>query len=131
MCNFGSNILPIFSFPPKPFILFLYPEFSCPSRRSAVNRYPPPGAIIPKSYSPDVVLSYSNMSNQSLLQYLSISLPAIPIQGSAPSRNTTNPRYGAEDITQVVDWPEFNYVMIIQRYGGILNLSERGRYSTD
>ncbi|EKV04779.1 hypothetical protein PDIG_41280 [Penicillium digitatum PHI26] len=42
------------------------------------------------------------MSNQSLLQYLSVALPAIPIQGAAPSRNTTNPRYGAGDITQVV-----------------------------
>ncbi|RAQ79518.1 hypothetical protein COH21_012819 [Aspergillus flavus] len=61
------------------------------------------------------------MSNQSLLQYLSVALPAIPIQGAAPSRNTTNPRYGARDITQVVDWPEFNYATIIQRYGGILN----------
>ncbi|KAI3045300.1 hypothetical protein CBS147353_11806 [Aspergillus niger] len=61
------------------------------------------------------------MSNQSLLQYLSVALPAIPIQGAAPSRNTTNPRYGAGDISQVVDWPEFNYATIIQRYGGILN----------
>lgn len=61
------------------------------------------------------------MNNQSLLQYLSIALPEIPIQGTAPSRNTTNSDYGAEDITQVVDWPEFNYATIIQRYGGILN----------
>ncbi|PYH96487.1 hypothetical protein BO71DRAFT_482072 [Aspergillus ellipticus CBS 707.79] len=61
------------------------------------------------------------MSNQSLLQYLSVALPAIPIQGAAPSRNTTNPRYGAGDISQVVNWPEFNYATIIQRYSGILN----------
>ncbi|PGH36280.1 hypothetical protein GX50_00965 [[Emmonsia] crescens] len=64
------------------------------------------------------------MSNQSLLQYLSVALPAIPIQGAAPSRNTTNPRYGAGDITQVIDWPEFNYATIIQRYGGILNTKQ-------
>lgn len=59
--------------------------------------------------------------NQSLLEYLSIALPGIPIQGAAPSQKKTNPHYGAEDITQVVDWPEFNYATIIQQYGGILN----------
>ncbi|KAL3468844.1 hypothetical protein BJX99DRAFT_268972 [Aspergillus californicus] len=46
------------------------------------------------------------MNDQSLLQYLSVALPAIPIQGAAPSRNITNGRYGPDDITQVVDWPE-------------------------
>ncbi|PWY74452.1 hypothetical protein BO70DRAFT_364426 [Aspergillus heteromorphus CBS 117.55] len=64
------------------------------------------------------------MNNQSLLQYLSIALPTIPLQGVAPSRNTTNPRYGAADITQVVDWAEFSYATIIQRYGGILNAKQ-------
>ena len=56
------------------------------------------------------------MSNQSLLQYLSIALPAVPVQGTAQSRNTTNPnpRYD-------VSWPEFNYTTILQRYGDILN----------
>ncbi|KAL4935871.1 hypothetical protein BDV06DRAFT_217103 [Aspergillus oleicola] len=54
---------------------------------------------------------------QTLLDYLSVGLPPIPVGGTAPSRNTTNPRYGAADITQVVSWPEFNYSTIIQRYG--------------
>ncbi|KAJ6178154.1 hypothetical protein N7519_008615 [Penicillium mononematosum] len=54
------------------------------------------------------------MSNQTLLQYLSIALPAVPVQRTAPSRKTTNPRYD-------VSWPNFNYTTIVQRYGGILN----------
>ncbi|KAJ5780242.1 hypothetical protein N7457_005402 [Penicillium paradoxum] len=54
---------------------------------------------------------------QTLLNYLSVGLPPIPVGGTAPSRNTTNPRYGAADITQVVSWPEFNYSAIIQQYG--------------
>ncbi|KAL2811076.1 hypothetical protein BDW59DRAFT_155582 [Aspergillus cavernicola] len=58
--------------------------------------------------------------SQTLLQYLSVGLPPIPIGGTAPSRNTTNPRYGANDITQVLSWPEFNRSTIIQRYGAIL-----------
>ncbi|KAG5295322.1 hypothetical protein I7I48_12170 [Histoplasma ohiense] len=61
------------------------------------------------------------MASQSLLHYLSIALPAIPTQGTIASRNTTNPRYGADDITQVVPWPEFNYGAILQRYGPALN----------
>lgn len=52
-----------------------------------------------------------------LLDYLSVGLPPIPVGGTAPSRNTTNPRYGAEDIHEVVSWLEFNYSTIIQRYG--------------
>ncbi|KAL5041138.1 hypothetical protein BDW71DRAFT_201602 [Aspergillus fruticulosus] len=39
--------------------------------------------------------------NQTLLQHLSISLPPIPVGGTHPSRNTTNPRYGADDITEI------------------------------
>jgi hypothetical protein len=54
---------------------------------------------------------------QTLLDYLSVGLPPIPVGGTAPSRNTTNPRYGAEDINQVLSWSEFNYSTIIQRYG--------------
>lgn len=61
------------------------------------------------------------MQSQTLLQYLSVALPAIPVGGIAPSRNTTNPHYGADDITEVVPWPEFNHSTIIQRYGTILN----------
>ncbi|XP_077661461.1 uncharacterized protein AFUA_8G06190 [Aspergillus fumigatus Af293] len=41
-------------------------------------------------------------------------LRSIPIQGAAPSRNTTNPRYGPDDITEVVTWQEFNYANILQ-----------------
>ncbi|OJZ90500.1 hypothetical protein ASPFODRAFT_424390 [Aspergillus luchuensis CBS 106.47] len=59
--------------------------------------------------------------SQTLLQYLSVALPAIPVGGTAPSRNTSNPRYGAEDITQVLSWTDFNYSTIIQHYGHILN----------
>ncbi|PWY96160.1 hypothetical protein BO94DRAFT_1199 [Aspergillus sclerotioniger CBS 115572] len=36
-----------------------------------------------------------------MLQYLFISLPAIPVNGAAPSYNTTNPRYDADDIETV------------------------------
>ncbi|PYI36411.1 hypothetical protein BP00DRAFT_432414 [Aspergillus indologenus CBS 114.80] len=54
---------------------------------------------------------------QTLLDYLSVGLPQIPVGGTFPSRNTTNPRYGAEDIHEVVSWVEFNYFAIIQRYG--------------
>lgn len=61
------------------------------------------------------------MATQSLLQYLAVALPAIPIQGVAPSRNTTNPRYSSGDITQIASWPVFNYAAIIQRYGPTLN----------
>ncbi|KAL2821314.1 hypothetical protein BDW59DRAFT_174282 [Aspergillus cavernicola] len=61
---------------------------------------------------------------QTLLNYLSVGLPPIPVGGTAPSRNTTNPRYGAADITQVVSWPEFNYSTIIQRYGFQLRFAE-------
>ncbi|EDP49851.1 hypothetical protein KXW98_007105 [Aspergillus fumigatus] len=64
------------------------------------------------------------MATQSLLHYLSIALPAIPIQGAAPSRNTTNPRYGPDDITEVVTWQEFNYANILQQYGAILNAKQ-------
>ncbi|RAL14145.1 uncharacterized protein BO97DRAFT_21539 [Aspergillus homomorphus CBS 101889] len=64
------------------------------------------------------------MDNQSLLQYLSIALPTIPLRRVAPSTNTTNPYYDAADISQVIDWPDFNYATIIQRYGGILNAKQ-------
>ncbi|OJJ65600.1 hypothetical protein ASPBRDRAFT_139739 [Aspergillus brasiliensis CBS 101740] len=59
--------------------------------------------------------------NQTLLEYLSIALPAIRVGRTAPSRNTTNPRYGADDIRSVVDWTDFNYSTITQRYGTMLN----------
>ncbi|KGO76426.1 hypothetical protein PITC_073080 [Penicillium italicum] len=54
---------------------------------------------------------------QTLLDYLSVGLPPIPVGSTAPSRDTTNPRHGAADVTQVVSWPEFSYSTIIQRYG--------------
>lgn len=64
------------------------------------------------------------MASQSLLQYLSLALPAIRIQGGARSHNTTNPQYGSRDITGIVPWPEFNYGAILQRYGAILNATQ-------
>jgi len=73
------------------------------------------------------VALYYNMDSQSLLQYLSIALPEIPVQGTIPSRNTLNPCYSEEDITQVIDWPEFNYGTVIQRYGGLLNSKQIAR----
>lgn len=67
---------------------------------------------------------FSQMATQSLLQYLSTALPAIPTQGVAPSRNTTNPRYGAEDITGIVPWREFTYRYILQQYGAVLDAKQ-------
>ncbi|KAL4936943.1 hypothetical protein BDV06DRAFT_216270 [Aspergillus oleicola] len=65
------------------------------------------------------------MNNQLLLQYLWNALPAIPDQNSGQSgHNTTNPRYNATDIIEVVDWPEFNYAAIMHQYGGILNAKQ-------
>lgn len=70
---------------------------------------------------PDDFFGIPLMATQSLLQYLSVSLPAILTQGTVPSRNTTNSHYNTDDITQVVAWPEFNYTTIIQQYGPVLN----------
>ncbi|KAE8151507.1 hypothetical protein BDV25DRAFT_171371 [Aspergillus avenaceus] len=64
------------------------------------------------------------MNTQSLLHYLSISLPTIPKQGTNPGPNTTNPQYDADDITQIVPWPEFDYSVIIQRYRELLNSTQ-------
>ncbi|PYH96883.1 hypothetical protein BO71DRAFT_417476 [Aspergillus ellipticus CBS 707.79] len=64
------------------------------------------------------------MNTQSLLHYLSIGLPTIPKQGTNPGPNTTNPQYDADDITQIVPWPEFDYSVIIQRYGELLTSTQ-------
>ena len=70
------------------------------------------------------LLKQPGMANQTqtLLQYLLVALPAIPTQGTTPDPNTTNPQYDADDITEVVPWPEFSYSNVIQRYGQVLNL---------
>jgi hypothetical protein len=70
------------------------------------------------------LLKQLGMANQTqtLLQYLSVALPTIPTQGTTPGPNTTNPQYDADDLTQVVPWPEFSYSTIIQRYGQVLNM---------
>ncbi|KAA8643770.1 hypothetical protein EYZ11_008214 [Aspergillus tanneri] len=64
------------------------------------------------------------MATQSLLQYLSVALPAIPTRDTTRSKNTSNPRYGADDITDITPWLEFNYGIILQRYGAILNAKQ-------
>lgn len=64
------------------------------------------------------------MVAQNLLEYLSISLPHICIGGTAPSHNTTNPCYGADDINQVLSWLEFSYSIIIQQYSVPLQLKQ-------
>ena len=64
------------------------------------------------------------MATQSLLQCLSTALPAIRTQETTVSRNTTNPRYGADDITSIVPWAEFNYGTIIQQYGAVLSAKQ-------
>ena len=61
------------------------------------------------------------MATQSLLDYLSIPLPDISTQHEFNFRNTTNSRYGSDDIIQVVAWPQFNYAAIIHKYGPALN----------
>ena len=61
------------------------------------------------------------MATQSLLHYLTVALPTLRLQDTVPGRNTTNPKYGADDISQIVPWPEFNYGTIIHRYGNVLN----------
>lgn len=63
------------------------------------------------------------MAYQSLLHFLSLSLPAIPVRGATLSDNTTHAQYPPE-IPDVVPWPEFNYAAIIQRYGPLLNETE-------
>ncbi|PYI09834.1 hypothetical protein BO78DRAFT_307386 [Aspergillus sclerotiicarbonarius CBS 121057] len=63
------------------------------------------------------------MATQTLLQYLSISLPTLPLQRVSRSHNTTNSQYNHRDITQILPWPEFNYDSIIQEYGLVLNSS--------
>jgi hypothetical protein len=62
------------------------------------------------------------MESQTLLQYISVALPRIPLGDPGPSsQNTTSASYDATDIINVVHWHEFSYANIIQRYGGILN----------
>ncbi|RAL04251.1 uncharacterized protein BO80DRAFT_259312 [Aspergillus ibericus CBS 121593] len=62
------------------------------------------------------------MANQvSLLSYLQVALPAIPIGLNAnPGRNTTNSEYEASDIKSTAAWPEFNLNTILQQYQHIL-----------
>ncbi|GKZ22985.1 hypothetical protein AbraIFM66951_001215 [Aspergillus brasiliensis] len=59
--------------------------------------------------------------SQTLLQYLSVALPTIPIGRTAPSPNEPNPHYSADNITQIQSWTEFNYSTIIEHYGTMLN----------
>ncbi|KAJ5712866.1 uncharacterized protein N7483_010047 [Penicillium malachiteum] len=63
------------------------------------------------------------IETESLLENLCVGLPTIALKADIPTPkwNTLNPYFGAEDITEIVDWPEFNYNTIIHRYGGILN----------
>ncbi|ODM15764.1 hypothetical protein SI65_08998 [Aspergillus cristatus] len=61
------------------------------------------------------------MATQPLLHYLSVPLPTIGQQDTVPGRNTMNLRYGPDDISEVVPWPEFSYDTIIHRYGVVLN----------
>ena len=67
------------------------------------------------------IVHLSAMATQPLLHYLSIPLPTIGQQDTVPGRNTTNPRYGPDDISEIVPWPEFSYDTIIHRYGAVLN----------
>lgn len=46
------------------------------------------------------------------------------MQETTYSRNTTNPRYGPEDITHIVPWTEFNYEAIIQQCGLFLSATQ-------
>lgn len=64
------------------------------------------------------------MATQSLLRYLSIPPRQIPIHATSPAHNTTNDRYGPDDISQVVAWPQFNYDTSIQKYGPALNAKQ-------
>ncbi|RAL01435.1 uncharacterized protein BO80DRAFT_473666 [Aspergillus ibericus CBS 121593] len=59
--------------------------------------------------------------SMSLLEYLLISLPPIPLQRVVRSRNTTNDHYFHRDITEIMHWPDFNYNSIIQEFGPVLN----------
>ncbi|KAJ5719071.1 hypothetical protein N7493_007526 [Penicillium malachiteum] len=63
------------------------------------------------------------LESESLLEHLSVGLSTIALKDEIPTPkwNTLNPYFGAEDINEVVDWPEFNYDTIIQRYGDILS----------
>ncbi|KAJ6037307.1 hypothetical protein N7540_001586 [Penicillium herquei] len=63
------------------------------------------------------------VESETLLEHLSVGLPAIAIKPDIPTPkwNTLNPYFGAEDITEVVDWPEFSYDKIMERYGDLLD----------
>lgn len=61
------------------------------------------------------------MEHQSLLQYLSLSLPPIPrIPDISPDLNTPYPSYDSHKITQIIDWPDFNHRTLMQRYSNLL-----------
>lgn len=49
------------------------------------------------------------MGTQSHLEFLSLSLSQIPVQGAILSKNATSSKYFARDISEVTQWPEFNY----------------------
>ncbi|KAJ5101548.1 hypothetical protein NUU61_003770 [Penicillium alfredii] len=57
----------------------------------------------------------------SLLYYLSVGLPAIPVLGATPSKSTASAAYSIRDIREIAPWPEFNYSTILDRFGPLLN----------
>lgn len=57
----------------------------------------------------------------SILQFLSFSLPEIPLQNTVSPGSTTDFQNSPDDLHQVVEWPEFNHAAILQKFGPVLN----------
>ncbi|KAL2803136.1 hypothetical protein BJX63DRAFT_437243 [Aspergillus granulosus] len=71
------------------------------------------------------------MDNLALLQSLSIALPALLLQGIPPvCKNPPNTRYHAQEITEIIDWPDFTYDTIIQKYSATLNSKQTASLPT-
>ncbi|EDN02432.1 predicted protein [Histoplasma mississippiense (nom. inval.)] len=63
-------------------------------------------------------------NNQALLSYLMVAPPALPIQNTNKTPNTTNPNYSWGDINNVGQWAGFTYAHIMQRYGTLLQQAQ-------
>ncbi|KAG5297833.1 hypothetical protein I7I48_07088 [Histoplasma ohiense] len=63
-------------------------------------------------------------NNQTLLNYLMVAPPALPIQNANKTRNTTNSNYNWEDINSVGQWLGFTYTHIMHCYGILLHQTQ-------
>ncbi|KAL4901076.1 hypothetical protein BDW74DRAFT_187918 [Aspergillus multicolor] len=61
------------------------------------------------------------MAEQSLLAYLSVVLPALPVHATTPWVDRVDMPWRASDITEIMTWKEFTYAIIVNQYGDLLN----------